>query len=135
MKGKATWFGSNKDYIFIDLATENIPKNAMALYKKLLESGEHIEDIQVLTAKNIGEYGTAKLNNMIQKAVNKNYGDKRYMKVGDVQYYDDDIVVQKQNNYSALICDEHGTINEKEGSSPLPSFFIFSINKSRRKPL
>ena len=54
---------------------------------------------------------------MIQKAVNKNYGDKRYMKVGDVQYYDDDIVVQKQNNYSALICDEHGTINEKEGTA------------------
>ena len=117
MKGKATWFGSNKDYIFIDLATENIPKNAMALYEKLLESGEHIEDIQVLTAKNVGAYGTVTLNNMIQKAVNKNYGDKRYMKVGDVQYYDDDIVVQKQNNYSALICDEHGTINEKEGTA------------------
>ena len=83
---------NNKDYIFIDLATENIPKNAMALYEKLLESGEHIEDIQVLTAKNVGAYGTVTLNNMIQKAVNKNYGDKRYMKVGDVQYYDDDIV-------------------------------------------
>ena len=98
MKNKATWFGKNKDYVFIDLAKEDVPKNAVALYKKLLKNGEHMEDIQVLTAKNIGEYGTAKLNNMIQKAVNKNYGAKRYMKVGDVQYYDDDIVVQKQNN-------------------------------------
>ena len=76
-----------------------------------------MEDIQVLTAKNIGEYGTAKLNNRIQKAVNKNYGAKRCMKVGDVQYYDDDIVVQKQNNYSALICDARGTINEEEGTA------------------
>lgn len=117
MKNKATWFGKNKDYVFIDLAKEDVPKNAVALYKKLLKNGEHMDDIQVLTAKNIGEYGTAKLNNMIQKAVNKNYGAKRYMKVGDVQYYDDDIVVQKQNNYSALICDEHGTINEKEGTA------------------
>ena len=60
---------------------------------------------------------TTTLTNMIQKAVNKNYGDKRYMKVGDVQYYDDDIVVQKQNNYNAFICDEHGTINEEYGTA------------------
>lgn len=117
MKNKATWFGTKKDYVFIDLAKEDVPKNAVALYKKLLHNGEHMEDIQVLTAKNIGEYGAIKLNNMIQRAVNKNYGTKRFMKVGDVQYYDDDIVVQKQNNYSALICDEHGTINEKEGTA------------------
>lgn len=117
MKNKATWFGTSKDYVFIDLAKEDVPKNAVALYKKLLKNGEHMEDIQVLTAKNIGEYGTAKLNNMIQKAVNKNYGTKKYMKVGDVQYYDDDIVVQKQNNYSALICDERGVINEEEGTA------------------
>ena len=117
MKNKATWFGTKKDYVFIDLAKEDVPKNAVALYKKLLKNGEHMDDIQVLTAKNVGEYGTVKLNNMIQKAVNKNYGAKRYMKVGDVQYYDDDIVVQKQNNYSALICDERGTINEEEGTA------------------
>lgn len=108
MKGKATWFGSNKDYIFIDLATENIPKNAMALYKKLLESGEHIEDIQVLTAKNVGVYGTVALNNMIQKAVNKNFGGNQYMKVGDTLYYKDDIIIQKSNNYNAIMCTENG---------------------------
>lgn len=108
MKCKATWFGSNKDYIFIDLATENIPKNAMALYKKLLENGEHIEDIQVLTAKNVGAYGTVTLNNMIQKAVNKNFGGNQYMKVGDTLYYKDDIIIQKSNNYSAIMCNENG---------------------------
>nr|DAR55667.1 MAG TPA: ATP dependent DNA helicase [Caudoviricetes sp.] len=117
MKNKATWFGTNKDYVFIDLVKEDVPKNAVALYKKLLKNGEHMEDIQVLTAKNIGEYGAIKLNNMIQKAVNKNYGAKRCMKVGDVQYYDDDIVVQKQNNYSALICDTRGAISEEEGTA------------------
>lgn len=117
MKNKATWFGISKDYVFIDLAKEDVPKNAVALYKKLLKNGEHMDDIQVLTAKNVGDYGTVKLNNMIQKAVNKNYGSQRHMKVGDVQYYDDDIVVQKQNNYSALICDERGTINEEEGTA------------------
>lgn len=117
MKNKATWFGTNKDYVFIDLAKEDVPKNAVALYKKLLHNGEHVEDIQVLTAKNIGEYGAIKLNNMIQRAVNKNYGTKRFMKVGDAQYYDNDIVVQKQNNYSALICDTHGNISQEEGTA------------------
>lgn len=117
MKNKATWFGTKKDYVFIDLAKEDVPRNAVALYKKLLKNGEHMDDIQVLTAKNVGEYGTVKLNNMIQKAVNKNYGAQRHMKVGDVQYYDDDIVVQKQNNYSALLCDKRGTINEEEGTA------------------
>lgn len=117
MKNKATWFGTNKDYVFIDLAKEDVPKNAVALYKKLLHNGEHMEDIQVLTAKNIGEYGAIKLNNMIQRAVNKNYGTKRFMKVGDAQYYDNDIVVQKQNNYSALICDTHGNISQEEGTA------------------
>lgn len=115
MKNKATWFGTNKDYVFIDIAKEDVPKHAVALYKKLLKNGERMEDIQVLTAKNIGEYGTAKLNNRIQRAINKNYGAKRCMKVGDVQYYDDDIVVQKQNNYSAPMCDTRGAISEEDG--------------------
>lgn len=108
MKNKATWFGANKDYMFIDLAKEDIPKNAVALYKKLLNSGERIEDIQIITAKNVGECGVNTLNNMVQKEVNKNFGSKRCMKVGDVLYYDDDIVMQKQNNYKAVICDENG---------------------------
>ena len=55
MKSKATTFGNNQDYMFIDLASELIPKNVVALYKKLLNSGSSIEDIQVLTAKNVGD--------------------------------------------------------------------------------
>lgn len=108
MKSKVTWFGSNKDYAFVDLVTEDIPKNAMALYNKLLESGENIEDVQVLTAKNVGAYGTVALNNMIQKAVNKNFGSNQYMKVGDTLYYEGDMVIQKQNNYKAIMCNENG---------------------------
>lgn len=108
MKGRATWFGKNKDYVFIDLAKEDIPKNAVALYKKLLNSGERIEDIQIITAKNAGECGVNILNNMVQKEVNKNFGSKRCMKVGDVLYYDDDIITQKKNNYKAVICDKNG---------------------------
>ncbi len=101
MKSKATTFGNNQDYMFIDLASELIPKNVVALYKKLLDNGSGIEDIQVLTAKNVGECGSVELNNMIQRIANPNYGSEVNMKVGDTTYYKGDLILQCVNNYNA----------------------------------
>lgn len=106
MKGKRTKFGVNKDYMFIDIDSSYIPTVAVGLYKKLIESGNKPDDVQILAAKNVGECGTVVLNNMIQKAVNKNYGKDRFMKYGDVLYYDNDLVIQIQNNYRAPMCDK-----------------------------
>ena len=103
MKAKATVFGGNQDYMFIDLASEMIPKNVVALYKKLLDSGSSIEDIQVLTAKNVGDCGAVVLNGMIQRVANPNYGSEINMKVGDTTYYQGDLVLQCVNNYDAVI--------------------------------
>lgn len=101
MKSKATTFGDNQDYMFIDLASELIPKNVVALYKKLLDNGNSIEDIQVLTAKNVGDCGSVQLNNMIQRVANPNYGSEVNMKVGDTTYYEGDLITQCVNNYNA----------------------------------
>ena len=101
MKSKATTFGDNQDYMFIDLASELIPKNVVALYKKLLDNGNSIEDIQVLTAKNVGDCGSVQLNNMIQRVANANYGSEINMKVGDTTYYKGDLILQTVNNYNA----------------------------------
>ena len=107
MKAKATTFGDNQDYMFIDLASEIIPKNVVALYKKLLDNGNSIEDIQVLTAKNVGDCGSVVLNNMIQRVANPNYGSEVNMKVGDTTYYQGDLILQTVNNYEAeLVVDE-----------------------------
>lgn len=107
MKSKATTFGDNQDYMFIDLASELIPKNVVALYKKLLDNGNSIEDIQVLTAKNVGDCGSVQLNNMIQRVANPNYGSEVNMKVGDTTYYQGDLILQTVNNYDAeLVGDE-----------------------------
>lgn len=103
MKSKATTFGDNHDYMFIDLAAEIIPKNVVALYKKLLDNGNSIEDIQVLTAKNVGDCGSVQLNNMIQRVANPNYGSEINMKVGDTTYYQGDLILQTVNNYEAEI--------------------------------
>ena len=106
MKNKATVFGDNQDYMFIDLTSEIIPKNVVALYKKLLDNGNSIEDIQVLTAKNVGDCGSVELNNMIQRVANPNYGSEINMKIGDTTYYEGDLILQTVNNYKAELVND-----------------------------
>ncbi len=101
MKNTMTKFGANKDYMFVDLSSEAIPQNVVGLYKKLLSKGYGIEDIQVLTAKNVGDCGTVTLNNMIQKVANPNYGSKVFLKSGDTVFFEGDLIIQKVNNYKA----------------------------------
>ena len=96
-----TWFGQNKDYVFINVGSDIMVKNAVALYSKLLLQGHKVEDIQVLTAYKKGDIGAIAINNAIQKVANKNYGSDEFMKVGDVTYYKDDLVIQNVNNYKA----------------------------------
>lgn len=122
MRGKATWFGSNRDYVFRDVSPENMVKTAVSIYKKLLGDGENIEDIQIITPKNVGDYGTVELNNMVQKAVNKNYGSETCMKVGETAYYKDDIVIQKHNNYRAVMCDASHKIMYDDNGKPETAF-------------
>ena len=112
MKSKATTFGNNQDYMFIDLASELIPKNVVALYKKLLNNGNNIEDIQVLTAKNVGDCGSVQLNNMIQRVANPNYGSEINMKVGETTYYEGDLILQCVNNYKAEL--DTKNLNDEE---------------------
>lgn len=112
MKGKMTSFGNNKDYTFIDVPDDKITMNIVALYKKLLSLGKTINDIQVLTSKNIGDCGAIMLNNAIQKVANPNYDSQSCMTIGrdetQVTYYVGDLVIQKANNYKALMADENG---------------------------
>lgn len=127
MKQKVTAFGNNKDYTFVDLQSDDIPKNAVALYKKLLEKGNSVEDVQVLTAKNVGDCGAVTLNNMIQMVANPNYGSDIHITCGDTTYYQDDFIMQKVNNYKAQLCEEYLTDAEREmmyQTGEIPTAFI-----------
>jgi exodeoxyribonuclease V alpha subunit len=99
---QCTFFGNNKDYAFINVSSELIVKNVVALYQKLLSQGYKVEDIQVLTAYNKGEYGSIALNNNLQKIANNNYGTVG-LKCGEVTYYEGDLIIQTVNNYKAQI--------------------------------
>lgn len=104
-----TTFGKNKDYTFIKSEDKDIIKNTLGIYKKILSKEWQdskglkldVSDIQVLTAKNVGAYGTIALNNELQKIANKNYGSTKYFKVGDTVFYEGDLTMQVQNNYKA----------------------------------
>lgn len=101
---QCTYFGNNKDYAFINVGSSTIVKNLIALYQKLLSSGKYnVDDIQVLTSYKKGDYGQIVINNQLQKIANRNYGSQDFMKVGDITYYKDDIIIQNTNNYHARI--------------------------------
>ena len=101
---QCTYFGDNKDYAFINVGSSTFVKNLIALYQKLLSSGKYnVDDIQVLTSYKKGDYGQIVINNQLQKIANRNYGSQDFMKVGDITYYKDDIIIQNTNNYHARI--------------------------------
>ena len=107
MKNTATSFGNNKDYVYIDMPSDKISKNVVVLYKKLLEAGYSIEDIQVLSAKNVGECGSDQLNNLLQKVANRNYMKSQAITMSETSYYRGDLVIQIVNNYKAEIAKEY----------------------------
>lgn len=127
MKNKATAFGKNKDYVFIDMKQEESLKKAVELYKKLLENGNTVNDIQVITPKNKGNYGTTVLNKMLQKVANPNYGKSKYIKVFDNLYFVGDLVMQCKNNYDAYMPMMYMSADERAAyccSDDLPTAFV-----------
>lgn len=123
MKNKTTTFGNNKDYAFIDAPQEKMVSIVLSIYKKLLDMGERIDDIRVLTSKNVGNYGTVALNKYLQKIANKNYGSTECMKIGDTVYYQEDMVMNIVNRYDAVIDvdslpEEEKHMHEYDNSTP-----------------
>lgn len=100
---KMTSFGNNKDFSFIQMDNSNIVKGTVKLYQTLLAKGYKPNDIQILTAKNVGNSGAVEVNKNIQKVANKNYGSSIYMNVGETNYYKGDMVIQTVNNYHAKL--------------------------------
>lgn len=109
MKNKSTVFGNNKDYVFLDIVPEKSINSVITIYKKLLSEENTIEDIQVITPKNVGKYGTVILNNMLQVIANPNAKKKNAacLKLNDTSYYQGDLVIETKNNYKAPISPDY----------------------------
>ncbi|MCE5220011.1 MAG: AAA family ATPase [Clostridium sp.] len=96
-------FGEDKGYIYMPMQQKQIMPTIKSLYTKLMNNGVSPEDILILSSYNIGDYGTEKINEMIQQIANKNYDSDLKFKCGNTTYYLDDIVIQTKNNYKAII--------------------------------
>ena len=91
-------FGANRDYCYVEINQEIIVDKTLQYYKKLLDSGNTIEDIMVITAKNVGKYGTKILNTKIQEMLQKGKNNE-YTTYGETKFYVGDKVKQTKNNY------------------------------------
>lgn len=104
-KGIVTHYGENRDFTFVRCQDADIIKDTLAIYSKLIKNEIPVDDIIVTSAYNVGDYGVVKLNNLLQRIANKNYGSEECFKVGQTTYYIGDVVMQTVNNYNSKIYD------------------------------
>lgn len=104
--------GKNKDYIFLNVDKEQMLEKLQKFYEELLNQGIPSSDIMVLSPQNIGNYGTITINNILQKIANKNCNSKKFVKIGDTIFYENDLVIQTKNNYHSKIYNENYFFNE-----------------------
>ena len=108
------------DWEFIQKSSDKeITDEIVNQYRKLIKSGVNKEDIMVLTAYNVGQCGTYAINNTIQDEFNPAQKDEKIMirKNGssNIVFRNNDIVINKKNDYSALPYDSWVEIENSNG--------------------
>lgn len=108
-KGNVSKFGEKNDYAFIEVKDDEINKEVLNIYKKLIGKGQlNINEIIVLSAYNSGKYGTISLNNLIQKLVNPKTTENKTnfsKKVKDtmIEFRIGDRIIQIVNDYGVPV--------------------------------
>lgn len=113
-------FGNS--YFFCPQSKENCVNYLVKMYAKLAETNE-LEDIMVITAQNVGDYGTLVLNSKIQDVINPKQEFDNVLvcqvdKDTSVEYRCNDIVMQTVNDYHSVVCDEFGVCVVDEDGDP-----------------
>jgi ATP-dependent exoDNAse (exonuclease V) alpha subunit len=103
-------FGDDKSYAFFPISQDRIIKYCVLTYKKLLNDGVKPEEILVLSAYNVGDYGTVRVNKVLQDVVNPN--PEKKITFGESEYRLNDMVMCIQNDYKAIRFNEEW-INEE----------------------
>lgn len=101
--------GTMEDYKFVKWHRDI--NQIISEYTKLLNSGVNKNDIVILCPQNVGDFGTVKINNIIQDIVNPNhYGKKEFIKTTisytPVEFRVGDLVMITKNYYNALKYEE-----------------------------
>ena len=92
-------FGTNQDFCYVEIDQDFMVEKALEFYQKLLNNGNNIEDILIVTSKNVSQYGTVEINKKVQRMLQKNQ-DNEFIVINDnLTLYLGDKVKQKVNNY------------------------------------
>ena len=125
------------DWEFIQKSSDKeITDEIVTQYRKLIKSGVNKEDIMVLTAYNVGQCGTYAINNTIQDEFNPAQKDEKIMikKNGssNIIFRNNDIVINKKNDYSALPYDSWVKVENSNGlltSDDVPTTVVYNGQK------
>lgn len=104
--GNLIKFGSQQDYIFMEIDDNNISGQIKMIYQNLMTKGKlDINEIVILSAYNKGKYGTININNEIQKLVNPKTpnNETNFTKTVDginINFRIGDKVIQTKNDYN-----------------------------------
>ena len=109
------------DWDFYERETdEEITKEVVEQYKKLRANHVNKNDILVLSAYNVGDCGTYKINELIQEEFNppkknEKYFERKISGYGKIVFRVGDRVINKKNNYNALTYESWCEIEKSGG--------------------
>lgn len=92
-------FGANKDFCYTEIDQDYMVDNALMYYKKLLENGNTIENIAIVTNKNVSKFGTIEINKKVQTMLQQGKINDSIVINDNLTLYLGDKVRQKVNNY------------------------------------
>lgn len=113
--------GTNKDYTFIK--SNGTTEQILDVYMEKINQGIKPIDIAVITPWNVKEFGTYKINNLIQSAINPARKNEkvveRNVKECTITFRKGDIVMNTQNNYHVPTYESYKNILEQTGEVDL----------------
>lgn len=92
-------FGTNKDFCYTEIDQDYMVDNALLFYKKLLDNGNTIENIAIVTNKNVSKFGTIEINRKVQAMLHQGKNNDSIVVNDGLTLYLGDKVRQKVNNY------------------------------------
>ncbi len=105
------------DFIFVPTSKDTLIDKIISAYNKMLDKGGTIDDIVVLSAYNVGEHGTYKINSIIQNLINPSNGEMELSYVRqkfEIKFRINDRVMQVVNNYQAPLFKHEDQLKKDE---------------------
>lgn len=92
-------FGANQDFCYVEIDQDFMVEKALSFYQKLLDNGNSVEDILIVTSKNVSRFGTVEINRQVQRMLQKDQDNESIVINDNFTLYLGDKVKQKVNNY------------------------------------